>query len=263
MNKDIYKAAMDNIQFSHDLDEKVLKYLMLPHQKKRVAIIQSKWVVIATALITCAFFTVFCILLFSNKSKDFELKNSIGNVKVKYVDNVPDSRRQISTDLAWLTEEELFNKWDTSIFKGTVVELRNIEIDFNGSTEYRAVANIKIQKVYRGDENGGQIVSVLLPCPIVTNVWVEDTDVVSAMRVGMTGIFMPVKYDDMSYWEQNGTKLFLKDIAEYGFLDGMRFAFLVTENKGLLFDRHAYPSIAKANSLDEVERYIEQMIDKK
>jgi len=86
--------------------------------------------------------------------------------------------------------------------------------------------------------------------------------VISTMRVGMTGIFMPIKYDDTSYWEQNGTKLFLSDIAEYGFLDGMRYAFLVSDSEGIIFDREAYPSITEANSLDEIERYIVQMINR-
>ena len=46
---------------------------------------------------------------------------------------------------------------------------------------------------------------------------------------------MPVIYDDEnSIWEQNGAKLDKRDIADYGFADGERFAFLETED-GLVF----------------------------
>ena len=260
MNKDIYRSAIDNIQFSQDLSTKVLNYLMSQPQKRAMTI-KAKPTIATLAVVICVLFLVFCIPLFSNGNSDFELKNSRGNVRVKYVDNVPDSALRSSSQLMWLTEEELFHKWNTSIFKGAVEEIRNIRIDFNGSTEYRAIARIKIDKVYRGDESAGQVVSVLLPSPVGTGLWIEDTDVISAMRVGMTGIFMPIKYDDTFYWEQNDTKLFWSDIAEYGFLDGMRFAFLVSDSEGIIFEREAYPSIAAANSLDEIERYIMQMLN--
>ena len=72
---------------------------------------------------------------------------------------------------------------------------------------------------------------------------------------------MPMIYDDEnSIWEQNGAKLDIRDIADYGFADGERFAFLETED-GLVFSRDAYSSIANATTLDEVEDYIETMLE--
>ena len=101
----------------------------------------------------------------------------------------------------------------------------------------------------------------MLPCPLVKGFWVTDTSTVSAMEVGTTGIFMPMIYDDEnSIWEQNGAKLDIRDISDYGFADGERFAFLETED-GLVFSRDAYSSIANATTLDEVEDYIETMLE--
>ncbi|MHB1155189.1 MAG: hypothetical protein ACYC00_23055, partial [Eubacteriales bacterium] len=182
----------------------------------------------------------------------------MGNISAKYVKKAP---HVISlSDLVFLTEEEIFNNYNTSVFKGTVEEIRNIKIDFNGSAEYRAIAKIKIDKIYRGNETAGDIISVLIPCPIDSGTWVEDTDVISGIRVGTNGIFMPVKYDETSYREENGARVYWLDIAEYGFMDGMRFAFIKIEN-GMIFDRDAFMSVKTANSFDEIEEYIIEMLE--
>lgn len=160
------------------------------------------------------------------------------------------------------TEEELFTVFDTHIFKGKILSLDNIEMDFNGEKLYRAIAQIKIEKVYRGSCDKGDTVSVMLPCPITEGVWVEDTDTVCAMKEGMTGIFMPIFYtEENSFLEYNNARLVQKDIADYGFPDGMRYAFLETED-GLIFDRGSYETISDAKTLDEVEEYVENMIIK-
>ena len=81
------------------------------------------------------------------------------------------------------------------------------------------------------------------------------------MKTGVTGIFMPVIYDDEnSIWEQNGARLDKRDIADYGFADDERFAFLETED-GLVFSFFSYGSIDDATTLDEVEDYIKAMLE--
>ncbi len=179
-------------------------------------------------------------------------------VRISYANYVPYS--SMENMLIYLTEEELFTHFDTAIFKGTVTEIRNIQLDFNGDKNYRALAKIQVEHTYRGDCTAGEIVTVLLPCPITDRVWVEDTEVISRLEVGMTGIFMPVIYGADSFWEQNGATLLLRDVADYGFADGMRYAFLETDG-GLVFARHAYPSMENASTLEEVEAYVIAMIE--
>lgn len=187
---------------------------------------------------------------------DVQLTLSTG-VKVRYTDKVPEER--VEHCLVYFTEEELFTHFDTAIFRGTVGEIRNIELKFNGDKAYRAIAEIGVDEVLRGPCEAGETVSVMLPCPIAPDVWVEDTGVVSQMREGMCGIFMPVIYnEENSRWEQNGAVLIQKELVDYGLPDGVRFAFLETEN-GLVFDSGAYESIADARTLDEVEEYILRM----
>lgn len=188
-----------------------------------------------------------------------EVRTLSTGVELRYIDDAPADSS--SPCLIYLTEEELFTYFDTAIFSGTVREIRNIVLDFNGDLAYRAIAEIEVEKVYRGPCEAGETVQVMLPCPIAPDVWVEDTGVVSQMREGMRGIFMPVIYDEEnSRWEQNGTVLIQKELVDYGLPDGVRYAFLETEN-GLVFSRGAYESIADAQTMEEIEEYILNMIE--
>ena len=53
--------------------------------------------------------------------------------------------------------------------------------------------------------------------------------------------------------------LYLKDISDYGFMDGMRYAFLQTE-KGLIYSKWAFTSL-NALSLDDVKKYVLEKIN--
>jgi len=261
MNKNRYETAIDNVRFSEDLSAKTLEYvsshITQSKEDKVVKNVKSRRLYPVFITVACALVLMLSTQLFEGGS-DFELPNSSGNISVKYTNKAPSIMYE--ADLIDLTEEELFHKYNTDIFMGQIEDINNIKINMNGSTDYRAIANIRIDKIYRGNGTVGDTISVLLPCPINTNIWVEDTEVVSSMRIGMTGIFMPLKYDETSYREENGAKINLMDIAEYGFLDGVRFAFLNSDN-GLIFDEHSYEPIASVTTLEEIETYIMKMIE--
>ena len=107
------------------------------------------------------------------------ISENSAHVTARYIEKAPPVAS--SGDLIYLTEDELFTHWNTAIFKGTVEEIRNIELNFNGEKVYRAVASIQVEATYRGPCSPGDTVSVLLPCPIGRELWVEDTEIVSAM----------------------------------------------------------------------------------
>ena len=149
-------------------------------------------------------------------------------------------------------------KKNTIIAKGRVKNVRNIRIKFNNEMIYRAVAEIEITQSYRGNCKSGELISVLIPCTIHIGLDALEHEVISNLRVGMNGIFMMEKYDQHSYIEEEGTILYLEDLAEYGFIDAHKYGFL--ENKGqLIFDRYTFKSIEKATKLDEVESYIKKI----
>lgn len=259
MNKNDYNSAIDNVKFSENLDEKTLEYLSNQAITKQNKNKKSRKFKIYTSFATaaCAIAIILCVSMFNNNISDIELAKSDSNASVKYIKNPPNIH--MSADLVWLTEEEIFSTWNTHIFMGTVLEIQNIEINYNGMEDYRSIAKIRIDKMYRGNKNIGDVVDVLVPCPINTDLWVEDTGVVSAMRIGTKGIFMPTKYDETHYCEMNGVRVYYNDFVEYGFADGERFAFLESEN-GLLFAEFAYESIQNATTLEEIEQYVMKMI---
>lgn len=153
-----------------------------------------------------------------------------------------------------MTEDELFSKWNPVVVRGTVTNIRHIEIDFNGETEHQSLITIHVSNVYRGDVQIGRDLIVRADAIGETG-QAEHMSGISHVQEGMEGIFMPIPYDDEFVWEQNDATLRLKDIADYGFPDGERYLFLDTPN-GLLFERHAFPSLQGVDSLDEVEDWM-------
>ena len=250
MTKKTISDAVTNI--SAEYIEKAADYSAKKKSDKPV------WFKLGTMAACLALVCAIGIPMLNNRGDRIFLSDASKNVNVKYTDNAA-MQASISGDLIPLTEEELFTGYNTAVFKGTVMKISNIEIDYNGFTDYRAIAEIRVDTLYRGDCKAGDTVSVLLPCSIQENVWVEDTGVVSRMREGTVGIFMPKQYDETSITKMNGAVLALNDIADYGFPDGERYAFLETSD-GIVFDVNTYKSIADVTTLDEVAKYVENMV---
>lgn len=208
------------------------------------------------AIAACIALTMLTVPMINNQEK-LSLSDASNGVTVKYMEDVPPFYS--SGKLAVLSEEELFAK-NTEIFKGTIAAIDNIVLDFNGIEQYRAIAKVTIEEVYRGEGEINKTVSVLLPGPVNEELKREDTETIFAMREGMTGIFMPVAYDETSVWTIKDSTLALKDIADYGLSDGRRYAFLESDN-GILFDQSAYTSIHGVKTLDEIEAYVINMIE--
>lgn len=180
------------------------------------------------------------------------------NVKVEYY-NGDVSKMTDAHSLAYFySAEEAFAKAE-AVLRGTVTDIRNIEINSNGIKEYRALATVTVENVYRGSCKAGDVVTIMLPCPISEGQWVEDTDVVAQMSVGKGGIFLLKEYGEDDYYKANNCALLLSDVADYGFFDGVQFAFVETEN-GLVFDTLKYGEVASATTLDEIEEYVVKMV---
>lgn len=158
------------------------------------------------------------------------------------------------------TEKDVFTLFDTDAFMGTVEDVKNISMNFDGIVHYRAMAILKVEKVYDGELTPGETVRVMLPGPVDTGqVMGADFNITRAMKPGERGIFLPLKYQNEEVWEENGKVLKMKDVAEYAILDTERFAFMDTD-EGLLFARDTFPKIMNATSLEEIETYIQEKI---
>ena len=224
-----------------------------------------RWAIPAAACLVIAV-AIVIPLLNSGGGDDFNLVLSNG-VTVNRVNNPPTI--QSHADLMYLTEEELFSDWrgmERVVFDGVVKKVDNIVLRFGSewhNESYRAIAYIEVGEVYRGNIEPGTTVTVLLPAPVGNNnIWVEDTSVSTQMTVGTMGIFLPVRYNESSTWEENGNTLYLQELAEYGLLDGERHAFLEKQGE-LVFRRDAYPSVADATTMDEIRQYVMTMLANK
>lgn len=207
------------------------------------------------------------VLLLVFGGKRIPLGLSDEKVSVRNMTVPPVTLSSSSASLIELTEEEIFFGWgdigETVIVRGTVTDIQNIIVDFDGDSAYRALIYVQAETVIRGDCQPGDVVTVLIPCPISDGFWVEDTGVISRVQVGMEGIFMLNRYDEESIWMQNGVTFYPIDIAEYGLLDGERFAFLQTDD-GLVYSKWPYDNFegfGKPQTLDEVEDYIRGVIE--
>ena len=215
-----------------------------------------RWLAVAASL--CLIVGIFAFIENSDKlpTQDPARHNkSTATITYNYEGQIP----KYQADLAPLSEEEMFGMENLYIFRGSVKRLENISIDFYGDTAIQCIATITISKVFKGDLPVDSEITVLLPCGINIGHDVEDTCVIRRLKVGMEGIFMPIIYDD-SYWEQNGAVLFQKELAPCGLGDGMRWVFLNTDHE-LVFAKFAYPGAKYAQDLEDIEIYIEEMLN--
>ena len=272
MNSDKYKEAFDKLAISKDFKERTLSHIeegkIENSDINKGGLAMKKAVsygIIAAALVIALGMTLF--LKGSNDDTAIALKESTGSVRVSYVasEDMPDTilGGEASGNLIYLTEEEIVNDYNSSIFSGTVLDIKNILIDFgDGISEYRAIATVSIEKTIKGEEESGDKVEILLPTGIALDgsekVTLEDTYVIAKLKVGMKGIFMPIRYTEEHYWEENDSKLFLKDIAEYGLMDGMRFAILESKNGEII--NGAFEGITSNSTLEEVDEYIRALM---
>lgn len=257
------KRALEKVKPSEI--EKERMYHQIVHQEKHANKRQegfklknrkNVWITGATAALLML---VFSASYFMKDGKEGLLYSSHG-VEVREVTEVEPDPSSAGAITMLFTEKDVFTLFDTDAFLGSVVEVKNISMDFDGVVHYRALAVLNVEKVYDGDLTPGETIQVLLPGPVDTGqVMGADFNITRAMKPGERGIFMPLKFSTEEVWEENGKQLKMSDIASYTILDTERFAFMETE-EGLLFARDTFPKIQNATTLDEVESYIQENI---
>jgi hypothetical protein len=263
-----YHDAMDHLQIDDRFEEKLMERRNNQEKKtRRVSIMrpfykQRKFYFAASACAVAVLtFGIFTLNNNKDAQQEFNLSQSTGNISIAYTDNAEDM--SINAKLVELTENQIFHEKETDIVRGTIKDIKNIEINMGADiTGYKAIATIEVDKVLRGDIKQGDEIQILLSTPIGVGQILEDTGVVSSMQVGMEGIFMPSKFDDSDVWSYEDSTLYYKEICDYGFNDGERYAFLNTEN-GLKYATWAFPTLVNPASLDDVEAYVVQMIASK
>lgn len=160
---------------------------------------------------------------------------STGRVSVTSIKN-NEIGRGMNYDLQAVSIDEIFNKYDTSIVRGKIESIERIRIKVGEKEDYRAIVTVNIDDVIKGQIKKNETINILVP--------INSTiaTISSQLEVGDEGIFMPVKYDDTGeeYFVQSGAdKLVLKEISDYGLLNGVYWLF-IEKNGKIVFEESIY-----------------------
>ena len=219
-------------------------------KKKQICI----FVIVIVAVIIGAM-----IYFYSNGNNNtIELKKSDGGIEVRYVDG--NYKNESKSNLAEIRQDKIWNDDKYCIVEGTVEKANNIEIRIDDKKMYNAIIEIKVESGIKGKIKEGSTISVLSGCATMKEeIYQEDSYINSQIEEGDRGIFIIHKYGIDDTLELNQKILYLSELADYGFEDAERFAF-IEKNGNTLFSSNFYKDLKDNAKLDEVKSYIEDKI---
>lgn len=199
------------------------------------------------------------IYFYSNGNNNtIELKKSDGGIEVSYVDG--NYKNESKSNLAEIKQDKIWNDDKYCIVEGTVEKANNIEIRIDDKKMYNAIIEIKVESDIKGKIKEGSMISVLSGCATMKEeIYQEDSYINSQIEEGDRGIFIIHKYGIDDTLELNQKILYLSELADYGFEDAERFAF-IEKNGNTLFSSNFYKDLKDNAKLDEVKSYIEDKI---
>ena len=199
------------------------------------------------------------IYFYSNGNNNtIELKKSDGGIEVSYVDG--NYKNESKSNLAEIKQDKIWNDDKYCIVEGTVEKANNIEIRIDDKKMYNAIIEIKVESDIKGKIKEGSTISVLSGCATMKEeIYQEDSYINSHIEEGDRGIFIIHKYGIDDTLELNQKILYLSELADYGFEDAERFAF-IEKNGNILFSSNFYRDLKDNAKLDEVKSYIEDKI---
>lgn len=236
---------MNVISNKKESEKKILK----KNKKKRAIIFIGVLIVM-----------VFSGLLFkvTVKNKGHKLKYSSGNISIISIKNDIDIQKGRNYDLQYISVDNIINHSDINIIRGIVKKIENIKVKIGEKEDFRAIVEIDVKEVIKGNLNNKKNIKVLVPIKSTIATFSDE------IQTGIEGIFMPVTYDESGdkYFIKSGkNKLVLKDLADYGLLNGVYWLFL-EKNGQCLFDRDKFDEIKDVKNLDKIEEYIKKRIKK-
>ena len=212
---------------------------------------KGRWLVGATVVAAAA-----AVLLFARGGSEpqFELARSTDGVRAEAVETPLEGTASAESIGVFLTEEEIFAQ-ELVPFAGEVVRVQNLRLTVGGSVMYRAVIDVKVTQSLSGGPDAGETVSLLLPNPLMEGVWVEDSDVTSALAPGAQAVFLATRYGEESCYEAGGESLCLMDLAQFGLMDGVRYTFAETA-EGMRFAQEVYTGLSANCTIEEAWDYV-------
>ncbi len=175
----------------------------------------------------------------------------------------PSTEVFVSDSLAYhYSPKELVDRSEI-IFRGTLLSLDNVLVDYNGTREHRARVTLRVDSVLKGDAKQSETVTLLMPFGFrfAKGYTTSATGTIEQMQEGMEGIFLMNAYDETSYSEYNGARLYLLDVADGTLSDGERYCFLSGKNGIFMHDVwKSKAGLSEDMSLDEIETHLKALI---
>ena len=176
-------------------------------------------------------------------------------VNVRYINQLPVNRSMSNESLSYnYSEEELFERADL-IFEGSVISIKLIEVSFDSVKEYRSLIKLEPTDIMKGNYSKSEIV-IMSPDIPSKDTWIEDSELLTKIKIGTKGVFLVNCITDQSTWKENDISFKLNNICDGTFADGMRFGFIKEGNR-VIFDT-AFTGLQSSN-WDNAINYIRKM----
>lgn len=248
MNQFILEEAISCLDF--DLLEHHLKIKMAKNCGKTDRKVRLKWIKPMLVAGLIMFIFVIGILASSLAYPQIDLINSSEKTSVRYVPKW--IVKETDSLVPYYTEQELFEQADY-IFSGTIDEIKQIEINFDGKKVYKSLISITVNEKFKGDcQDKIQIMAAAIGVYESTN-----NKLLYELNEGAYGVFMATKVTQDEIMMENECQFNASEICDAQFEDGFRFGFIKDEktNLGICCDTIAQRSDKTDNVFTSLENY--------
>lgn len=151
------------------------------------------------------------------------LSNAQGNVNARYVPGFAVKSFDTNNLYPYKTEQELFAEADL-IFSGTVTEIRQVKMDFDGVVHYYSLITIEVNECFKGTHSG----NIVIKSEGFGQYDRTSTDkaLLYELKAEQRGVFLVQTVEQGEMVTTNGCSYDASQMYDARFFDGKRFGFL-------------------------------------
>lgn len=248
MNEFVFMESLnylDSDLLEHHLKIKMAKNRGRAGRKARLKLIKP---MLVAGLI--AFVFVIGIITSNLAYPQIDLINSSEGISVRYIPKWV--VKETDSLVPYYTEQELFNRSDY-IFSGTIDEIKQVEIDFDGKKVYKSLIFITVDEKFKGDcPDQIQVMATAIGIYESTN-----NKLLYELNEGAYGVFMATEVTQGEMMMENDCQFDASEICDAQFEDGFRFGFIKDEktDMGICCDTIVKRSDKTDNVFTSLESY--------
>ena len=220
---------------------------------------------IITAVAICIL-TAMLLIVWGAAFPPIELYETTGNVSARYVPAFLVATDNTNACHPYKTEQELFAEADL-VFLGTVKEIKQIKMDFDGIIQYRSLITIEVKKCYKGTALA-QITIQAEGFGSRVNHTSTDKRLLYELSPGQRGIFLAHSVEVGDKIIVNGCAYDASELCDAKFYDGYRFGFLEQQDgtykcadNFVTTTQKVFPTLI-GYEYEQVQKYVIAMLSK-